>query len=88
MTIYSTGGVDYGDFNNTQVTLTAGETVIEFNVTIIDDNFIETSETFSGILSIVAGDDRVLIDSKTNTATVTILDQADSIIGESGKQVI
>ena len=42
---------DYGDFDNTQVTLPAGETVVEFNVTIIDDNFIETSETFSGTYS-------------------------------------
>ena len=62
--------------------------MVEFNVTIIDDNFIETSETFSGMLSIVAGDDRVLIDSKTNTATVTILDQADNIIRLSGKSVL
>ena len=77
--------MDYGDFNNTQVTLPAGETVVEFNVTIIDDNFIETSETFSGILSIDTGVSRVVIDSNADTAVVIIQDQADSIIGESGK---
>ena len=70
--------MDYGDFDNTQITLTAGETVVEFNVTIIDDNFIETSETFSGMLSIVTGDSQVVIDSTADTATVTILDEADS----------
>ena len=71
--------MDYGDFNNTQVTLPAGETVVEFNVTIIDDNFIETSETFSGILSIDTGVSRVVIDSNADTAAVTILDKADSM---------
>ena len=77
--MYSTaGGIDYGDFDNTQVTLPAGETVVEFNITIIDDNFIETSEIFSGMLSIVTGISRVVIDSNADTATVTILDEADS----------
>ena len=72
------GGVDYSDVDNTQVTLPAGEPVVDFNVTIIDDNFIETSETFSGMLSIVACDSQVVIDSNADTATVTILDEADS----------
>ena len=85
MTIHSIGGVDYGDFNNTQVTLPAGETVVEFNVTIIDDHFIETNETFSGMLSLVTGNVGVSIDINTDTVAVTILDHADSIIGESGK---
>ena len=79
------GGLDFIDFNNTQVTLPAGETVVEFNVTIIDDNFIETSETFSGMLSIVAGDSQVVIDSNADTAIVTILDEVDSTILEYEK---
>ena len=85
---FDTGGVDYGDFDNTQITFTAGETVVEFNVTIIDDNFIETSETFSGMLSIDTGVSRVVIDSNADTATVIILDQADNIIRVSGKSVL
>ena len=75
---YTAGGIDYDDFDNTQVTLPAGETVVDFNVIIIDDNFIETNEIFSGMLSIVTGDSQVIIDGTADTATVTILDEADS----------
>ena len=52
--------------------------MVDFNVIIIDDNFIETSEIFSGMLSIVTGDSQVVIDSTADTATVIILDEADS----------
>ena len=79
ISIYCTGGVDYGNFDNTQITLPAGKTVVEINITVMDDDFIETSEAFSGMLSLVTGDVRVLIDSDANTATVTILDEADSM---------
>ena len=76
--MFYTGGVDYDSFNNTQVTLPAGETVVELNVTFVDDSFLESNETFSGILSIVSGNSNV--DSDTDTATVTILDEADSML--------
>ena len=78
--MFYTGGVDYDSFNNTQVTLPAGETVVELNVTFVDDSFLESNETFSGILSIVSGNSNVTVDSDTNTATVTILDEADSML--------
>ena len=78
--MFYTGGVDYDSFNNTQVTLPAGETVVELNVTFVDDSFLESNETFSGILSIVSGNSRVTVDSDTDTATVTILDEADSML--------
>ena len=54
--------------------------MVEFNVTFVDDSFLESSETFSGILSIVSGNSRVTVDSNTDTATVTILDEADSML--------
>ena len=76
--MFYTGGVDYDSFNNTQVTLSAGETVVELNVTFVDDSFLESNETFSGTLSIVSGNSNV--DSDTDTATVTILDEADSML--------
>ena len=49
--------------------------MVDFNVTIIDHNFIETSV---GMLSIVACDSQVVIDSNADTATVTMMDETDS----------
>ena len=54
--------------------------MVEFNVTFVDDSFLESIETFSGMLSIVSGNPRVTVDSNTDTATVTILDEADSML--------
>ena len=78
--MFYTGGVDYDSFNNTQVTLPAGETVVELNVTFVDDSFLESNETFCGILSIVSGNSNLTVDSDTDTATVTILDETDSML--------
>ena len=71
-------GVDYGAFNNSNVTIPAEETVVEFSVAIVDDNYLESSETFSGMLSKVLGDSEVIINNDTDTVTVTILDEYDS----------
>ena len=54
--------------------------MVEFNVTFVDDSFLESNETFSGMLSIVSGNSRVTVDSDTDTAIVTILDEADSML--------
>ena len=78
--MFYTGGVDYDSFDGSEVTLPAGETVVEFNVTFVNDSFLESIETFSGILSIVSGNSRVTVDSSTDTATVTILDETDSML--------
>ena len=78
--LFYTGGVDYDSFDGSEVTLPAGETVVEFNVTLVNDRFIESIETFRGMLSIVSGNSRVTVDSNTDTATLTILDEADSML--------
>ena len=53
---------------------------MELNITFVDDSFLESNETFSGMLTIVSGNSRVTVDSDTDTATVTILDEADSML--------
>ena len=78
--MFCTGGINYDSFDGSEVTIPAGETVVEFNVTFVGDSFLESIETFSGMLSIVSGNPRVTLDSNTDTATVTILDEGDSML--------
>ena len=54
--------------------------MVELNITFVDDSFLESNETYSGMLTIVSGNSRVTVDSDTDTATVTILDEADSML--------
>ena len=74
-----TGDIDYGGFNNALVTLSKNQTVVNYNISIINDEISESNETFNGSLSIFSANNRVLINNGADTAIVTILDN-DSML--------
>ena len=71
--MFCTGGLDYKVFHNQDITLLAGKRVVEFNVTIVDDDLIELNETFCGRLC-YSGNPRIIINDTKATAKVKILD--------------
>ena len=71
--------MDYGGFNNALVTLSKNQTVVNYNISIINDEIIESNETFNGSLSIFSANNRVFINNSADTAIVTILDN-DSVL--------
>nr|WP_316829064.1 Calx-beta domain-containing protein [Pedobacter miscanthi] len=69
----ATAGLDYTATNGT-LTFPAGSAAgatLTFTVPVIDDNIVETNETFNGVISNVSGN---LVTIATNTATTTIID--------------
>ena len=54
-------------FHNQDITLLAGKRVVEFNVTIVDDDLIELNETFCGRLC-YSGNPRIIINDTKATA--------------------
>ncbi|WP_412468438.1 Calx-beta domain-containing protein [Pedobacter sp. KLB.chiD] len=74
----ATAGLDYTVASGT-LTFPAGATAgttLTFTVPIIDDNLVETNETFNGVISNVTGG---LITIATNTATTSIIDNDLSV---------
>ena len=71
--------MDYGGFNNALVTLSKNQTVVNYNISIINDEIIESNETFNGSLSIFSANNRVFINNSADIAIVTILDN-DSML--------
>ncbi len=69
----ATGSSDYVAIPAT-VTVLAGQTSATIDVTVIDNNILETSETVTVELASVASGDAGVTVSTTNTATVTIMD--------------
>ena len=71
--------MDYRGFNNTLIMLLKGQTMVKYNISIINDEIVESNETFNGSLSIISANNRVFINNSADTATVTILDN-DSML--------
>ena len=68
------GGTDYTTLSGT-VTIDAGDTTAEIDVTDInDDAIVEADETVIVQLNTATGDPSISVDGANNTATVTILD--------------
>ena len=59
--------------------LLKGQTMVKYNISIINDEIVESNETFNGSLSIISANNRVFINNSADTATVTILDN-DSML--------
>lgn len=66
------GGLDYVDFNNTEVIFEPGSASTFFDIPILNDLALESIEMFTIILS--SSQPNVMIEEDADTATVTITD--------------
>jgi len=67
------GGIDY-DSGPYTVTFYAGQTIVLFNVFIIDDSILEKNEMFILNIDIASLPKRVIVDSPREATVITIVD--------------